>query len=874
MPPLSTAPQKSGLKALVPMLGQGYAQLFFQQGFFWQVFFWALCSGVMMLILSLLLFHYAPINSLEAGLLDLKMRYRVNNYNHPSLTPDRNIVILGIDGNTDQYIRLHPEAGLHKTLPRHRLANVVGYLNRQEVKAIVFDLEFKDPKPGDAALANAVSKTPYVYSAAQMHLKLEPFSREQLQPLLNNEAAYGLDIFMEKGVFTPYLQYLANINSRFMPWKTVGPLDIGAGPFFWPLSQTHPPPAKGAPISPLAQITQSLNRETAQHNRTWGNHPLTPIPAYTPETYQNMVERAFSQLCLHENYQRAYHNNPAFLNLLIQQRLPLSPTQPIPDAIQRNSTYCHTLPIIPSLIPHLSGMGSSSVDYDEDAYLRSITALYKGYGGNYYTYLGIRPALDLLDIQHMAYSPRFLYLDDRAIPLYQGHKVMVNWRNPRLLVEKILRDEHIDVSQFPDIQNSLKQVRADRNNPMLNGGHLYRQVSMIDVLNLAEGKALSPDARSRMRNIPFMNESGPFSFKDKIVIIGDTLTDIHRTPVNNTTFGPEIVASTLDMFLHDRVFVTEVPWGWQWGLVIILAIAIGAAIITFDNLAIGFAAGMTLITLYWLGNLMAFVYFGLWGTLILPSVVLGGSMTSATLYRYYIHDQEKHHLTAVFSNYVSPQIMSEIVKNPAKAMDNLKGGKKELTVLFSDLQGFTQQFENTDPELMVNQLNEYFEVMIQIVLKNGGTYDKYMGDSIMAFFGAPTDVPDHAKMACKTAVQMQNALQVLNQNWAKEGRQTLAQGIGISSGEMFVGNFGSRNIKNFTVMGSNVNLGSRLEAYTRVAQWPIIISARTFELAQQHLQAKNLGRIQVKGFTHTLQIYGVEGVEDMMLDTQQPTTPD
>jgi class 3 adenylate cyclase len=513
------------------------------------------------------------------------------------------------------------------------------------------------------------------------------------------------------------------------------------------------------------------------------------------------------------------------------------------------------------------------VDYDEDAYLRNITALYKGYKGHYYTYLGIRPAMDLLDIQHVAYSPGFLYLDDRAIPLYQGDKVLINWRNPRLLIEKILRDEHVDLKKFPQIKYTLAQVRADRNNPMLNGGHLYRQVSMIDVLHLAEGKALSQDAQARMLNIPFMSESGRFSFKDKIVIIGDTLTDIHRTPVNNTTFGPEVVASTLDMFLHDRVFISEIPWGWQWGIVIALCIAIGIIVVTFENLAIGIAASLTLISLYWLYNLLVYVYFGLWATLLLPSFVLGCSLSAATLYRYYIHDQEKHHLTNVFSRYVSPQIMSEIVKNPAKAMDNLKGGKKELTVLFADLQNFTQQFEKADPEMMVSQLNEYFEVMTQIVLRNGGTYDKYIGDSIMAFFGAPIDMPEHAKMACKAAVEMQNALQILNMNWAAEGRKILAHGIGISSGEMFVGNFGSRNIKNFTVMGSNVNLGSRLEAYTRVAKWPIIISERTFTLAQKSLRAKDLGQMQAKGFTNTLQIYGIESVEGLMMVEEQRHEP-
>jgi adenylate cyclase len=354
----------------------------------------------------------------------------------------------------------------------------------------------------------------------------------------------------------------------------------------------------------------------------------------------------------------------------------------------------------------------------------------------------------------------------------------------------------------------------------------------------------------------------------------NTVTDIHRTPMSNTMFGPEVVAAVLDMFLHDDTFIQKPSPILQGVLVGVIAVGIAASIITFENLSIGFSIGIILIILYWLINLMLFVYLGFWLDLLVPFFVHAFSLTAATLYRYYIHDQEKHHLTNVFSKYVSPQIMSEIVKNPEKALDNLKGGKKELTVLFSDLKGFTHQFENADPELMVSQLNEYFDVMTEIILSNGGTYDKYMGDSIMAFFGAPTDMPDHAQMACKAALEMQRALDELNSKWKDEASRILSHGIGISSGEMFVGNFGSKNIKNFTVMGSNVNLGSRLEAYTRIAHWPIIISTRTMELAGNIIKTRDLGKIRVKGFTEVVQIYGLEDIADtpglLILDPNQP----
>lgn len=831
-----------------------------------QIGFWSLASGLVLLIAAFLLIDFGPVSSMEFALLDLKMRYRASNYNHPSMVPSSDIVVLGIDSNTDKYIRLHPDSGLSTTIPRDRMAGAVDFLNRQGVRAIVFDLEFKDVKEGDERLAESIAQTPSVYAADRMDNTLIPFEKDQMQPIIAGRQHYPLEIFMEKGVFTPYLDYLATVRSRFLPWKTVGPLDLGAGPYYGVFPALH---SRFSADSLLTQKARSVSARQWRLNQWEGTVSVSSPPLHRQQLYGDMLERAFSELCVKDNYLHYYQNNPSYLRFLSQKQLLVDMETPPSDQTSRKMTFCYSFPIVDSLMPHLDSIGVPSIDYDEDAYLRSITALYKGYAGNYYTYLGIRPALDLKGVNQVTYTPEALYLDGLKVPLREGDKVFVNWKNPRLMLEQMARELNIDLAAFPSIRQALRRVSPERNNPMLNGGHLYRQVSMIDVLLLAEGKPLSEDAQSRMYNIPFMPESGQFSFKDKIVVVGNTITDVHRTPISNTTFGPEVVAATIDMFMHDRVFIRE-PVGWMVGVVVLaLAVVIAVSVISFENLSIGFAIGLILITLYWVFNLLVFVNWGLWLELIVPTFTLGFSLASSTLYRYYVHDQEKHHLTSVFSNYVSPQIMGEIVKNPAKAMDNLKGGKKELTVLFSDLQEFTRKFEDADPEVMVSQLNQYFDVMTEIILKHGGTYDKYMGDSIMAFFGAPADLPEHARMACKAAIEMQNALLRLNEEWAGTDCKQLAHGIGISSGEMFVGNFGSRNIKNFTVMGSNVNLGSRLEAYTRIAKWPIVISARTVALLNpQGVITRNLGLIQVKGFSNQVQIYGLESVDEVTVELE------
>jgi len=548
--------------------------------------------------------------------------------------------------------------------------------------------------------------------------------------------------------------------------------------------------------------------------------------------------------------------------MLETQRLPVDISAPIPERADKHLTHCSMYPVANKILHASPHIGITSVDYFEDAYIRSAAMLYKGYKGNFYTYLGLRPVLDILGVDSMIYSPRTMWLNQREIPMEDGYKVMINWRNPRLLVENMVKESHLPIAGDDTLQQQLAEVSPEGRNLLLGGGYIYRNISFIDVLNKLDGRAQQNDEKERLYRVPYHADSGEFSFKNKIVIIGNTVTDIHRTPMSNTMDGPEVVASVLDMFLHDKTFVHKVSPVMQWSLVAVMVIGIGVAIISFENLTVGFSIAVVLMLLYWLINLMGFVYLGFWLDVLVPSLVLAFALIASTLYRYYIHDQEKHHLTGVFSKYVSPQVMSEIVKNPEKALENLKGGKKVLTVLFADLQGFTRLFENADPELMVSQLNIYFDVMTEIILDHGGTYDKYMGDSIMAFFGAPADLPNHAEMACRAALEMQRALHQLNEGWRQDGSKILAHGIGLSSGEMFVGNFGSKQIKNFTVMGSNVNLGARLEAYTRVAGWPIILSAQTWAFVRDLVQVRDLGEIHVKGFTEAAQIYGLEGIAD------------
>lgn len=218
--------------------------------------------------------------------------------------------------------------------------------------------------------------------------------------------------------------------------------------------------------------------------------------------------------------------------------------------------------------------------------------------------------------------------------------------------------------------------------------------------------------------------------------------------------------------------------------------------------------------------------------------------------------REKEMIKRAFTRYVAREVVEEILKDPEHLV--LTGERREVTVLFCDVRGFTAMSERLSPEEVVLVLNDFYTLMIETTFKNDGTLDKFLGDAVMATFGAPIAHPDHSLRAVRTALDMQQGVIELNERRAREGKETISIGIGVSAGEAVAGTVGTEDRMEYTVIGDTVNLAARLESNARTGQ--ILISQRTYAAVRDSVDVRPLGPIRVKGKEEVVEVYEVLGV--------------
>lgn len=366
----------------------------------------------------------------------------------------------------------------------------------------------------------------------------------------------------------------------------------------------------------------------------------------------------------------------------------------------------------------------------------------------------------------------------------------------------------------------------------------------------------------------------PDQLKNKIVLVGATaiaLPDLHSTPYDPLIPGVEVHATIIENILN-RDFLQRPPWVPLLSMTVILGggLLLGLASLYFR--ALGTAAFLLLEVGGYLGaDFISFVQKGLWVDTVYPNFSLVLVYFGVTLYRFMYEEHEKRFIKKAFSQYLAPTVVERLVENPK--LLKLGGERKVLTAFFSDVAGFSSIAETMEAEELVDLLNDYLTEMTEIILKYEGTVDKYEGDAIIAFFGAPVYFEDHATRTCLVALDMQNRLAELREVWKKENRPEMFMRIGINTGPMVVGNMGSINRMDYTMMGDSVNLAARLEGVNKQYKTFTILSEFTYELAKNDIEARELDLIRVIGKKEPIKIYEVLGRKGELDDLMRVTLP-
>jgi len=344
--------------------------------------------------------------------------------------------------------------------------------------------------------------------------------------------------------------------------------------------------------------------------------------------------------------------------------------------------------------------------------------------------------------------------------------------------------------------------------------------------------------------------------KDKILIVGATamgIYDLRVTPFQEIYPGAETHLNALDNIMN-RNFFRLMPDEHLYMPLILAGIGLLLSIVlSFLGAIWGLALTAAALIGTWFFDQYYLFGSGIIVTIIWPLFLIVFLYVALTFYRYLTEERGKKELRQTFQKYVSPAIVEEILSDPKNI--ELGGKKVHLTVMFSDVRGFTTISEKLDPRALSDLLNAYLTPMTEIVFKNQGTLDKYMGDAIMSFFGAPIAYKDHAKYACRCALQSVQKLFELQKEFEKKGLPTIDLGIGLNTGDVSVGNMGSETVRSYTVMGDAVNLASRLEGINKQYGTRIILSEMTYNEVKDSFICREVDWVRVKGKVLPVKIY-------------------
>ncbi|MBA3059021.1 MAG: adenylate/guanylate cyclase domain-containing protein [Gammaproteobacteria bacterium] len=360
----------------------------------------------------------------------------------------------------------------------------------------------------------------------------------------------------------------------------------------------------------------------------------------------------------------------------------------------------------------------------------------------------------------------------------------------------------------------------------------------------------------------------PGSLRDKIVLVGTTapgLIDLRTAPVGEAYPGVETHANIISGLLDGKVLVQpDYTVGYEVALLTLTGLLLALALPGLSAARSVLLSALLLLSLVGL-NFWLYLSFGLVLPLATALVMAVAAFALNMSYGYFVESRSKRELAHLFGTYVPPELVDEMVKDP----DNysMTATNKELTVMFCDMRGFTNLSERMEPSELQHLLNRVFSQLTSVIRSNRGTIDKYMGDCVMAFWGAPVATPEHAQLAVKAALEMSQALQGINQAHRAQGLAEIGLGIGLNTGNMCVGDMGSDIRRSYTVIGDAVNLGSRLEGLSKVYGLDIVVNESTRQLAPGFAW-QELDKVRVKGKVQAVSIFYPLGLAESLTPEQ------
>ena len=382
---------------------------------------------------------------------------------------------------------------------------------------------------------------------------------------------------------------------------------------------------------------------------------------------------------------------------------------------------------------------------------------------------------------------------------------------------------------------------------LYDSGYSHKKYSAVDVMDSYE--AIIAGRKPKL---------DPAIFKDKIVLIGANvpagtgLNDNKNTSISVNHPGVDIQATAIDNIIHND-FLKIVPLWVNMLLTIMLMLFVYGAI-RICNLQKSIINTLLISLIYLIFTVICF-YFGIVINVITPIVMFVLTTILAYTHKFVLENRSKEKVKSAMGKFMSEDVMKRVIQD----IDNLGlGGKRaNVTVLFSDIRGFTSMSEQMSPQEVSEILNEYFTEMEPIITNYNGIINKFIGDAVMAIFGEPIQDKLHAQNAVKCACAMLQKVKELQKKWAQEGKPKIEIGVGIATGEVFVGNIGSINRMEYTVIGDTVNLASRLEGYNKIYKTKLLVSSATYEEVKGIVDAIKISDVEIRGKANKMNIYEI-----------------